>query len=359
MRKRVLMLHTGGTLGMVGGDPSPLMPNPHAEPEELASLDGKSPASAPGPESCGPSSASPLPPREALLERIPELLEVAELEIEILARQDSCDVTAAQWLSWAARIRRAHREGVSGVVIIHGTDTMAYTGSVLSFLLEERPLPVVLTGSQRPLSTVRSDARLNLIDATLLACGPLREVLISFDSLGLRANRVIKTSSNSLHAFDSPGCSPLAELGVEVRYSDHGLATAGASRELALGADVRLSWLVPDLKAPEPWRPERLAVHVLALLGSGNLPLRTGWLETVKAEAEAGVVHVVVSQSPHGGVSARRYQSSDRLADLGAIYLSDLTYIAAVAKARVGLGQGFSKAALCQYLESIVAGERS
>src|ERR1700712_3492422 len=115
-KKRVLILHTGGTLGMRGGDPSPLQP----ERDDADLL------------------------HETFLRRLPELNDIAEVKVEILARQDSCDVTGAQWLAGAEGIRPDRWS--DGIVLIHGTDTMSYSASALSFLLPERRQPVVLTG---------------------------------------------------------------------------------------------------------------------------------------------------------------------------------------------------------------------
>ena len=327
-KKRVLLLHTGGTLGMVGGAPNPLLPE----------REGDS-------------------PQQALLQRLPELRDIAEIEVEILARQDSCDVKSEQWIAWAERIRSDR--WADGIVLIHGTDTMAYTASALSFLLQERR-PVVLTGSQRPLSLVRSDARQNLLDAVIVACGPVAEVMICFHSVALRGNRTLKRSSTSMGAmgaFESPSCPPLCTLGVDIGWGDHALTGRGEPRRLQVGSAVHLSWVLPDLPAPPPWLPGEPAVHVLCALGSGNFPLHAGWMELVAREAQAGVAHLVVSQCPHGGVSPGRYESSQKLVECGAIYGADLTYAAAVAKARVALGQGFTHKELCAYLGQNVAGE--
>lgn len=328
-KKRVLMLHTGGTLGMLGGHPSPLLPE----------RDGDS-------------------VQRALLQRLPELTDIADVKVEILARQDSCDVTGAQWLAWAERIR-ADR-WADGIVLIHGTDTMAYSASALSFLLTERRRPVVLTGSQRPLAAVRSDARQNLVDSVIVACGPSPEVMVCFHSVALRGNRTLKRSSNSMGAmgaFESPSCAPLCTLGVDISWGEHALRTPGEPRRLQLGSAVHCSWVLPDLPAPSPWEPGAPAVHVLCALGAGNFPLHSGWIELVEREAQSGITHLVVSQCPHGGVRPGLYESSQKLVEAGAIYGEDLTYTAAVAKARVGLGQGFTRAALGAYLSQPVAGE--
>jgi len=325
VRRHVLLLHTGGTLGMAGGQPGPFRP------------DGD--------------------PLDALLSKVPELGDVAEIRVEVLAQQDSCDVRAEQWITWAERIRK--ERWANGVVLVHGTDTMAWTASALSFLLEERAFPVVLTGSQRPLSAIRNDARQNLIDAVTVAIRPVNEVMICFGRLGLRANRTLKLSSALMNAFGSPNCQPLVSLGVDLQWHGHHLKEGGKERALRVGDQVRLSWVVPGLPAPEPWRPEENAVHVLATMGAGNLPHNTGWTELIQSEVEAGVIHLTVTQCMHGGVQIGMYEASRILVESGALSGGDMTWISAVTKARVGLGQGFSQDILTNYLADVVAGERT
>ena len=130
-RPRVLLLHTGGTLGMAGGRPSALRPAPFAR---------------------------------MLKTRVPELGELAEVQLELFSNLDSSEIQPEAWVRLARALARRLPE-VDGAVVTHGTDTLAYTASALSFLLPGLDRPVVLTGSQRPLGEVRTDARLNLIDA--------------------------------------------------------------------------------------------------------------------------------------------------------------------------------------------------
>lgn len=199
--------------------------------------------------------------------------------------------------------------------------------------------------------------RQNLVDALILAGGPLREVMVCFDSLGLRGNRTLKRSSHAMGAFESPNCRPLATLGVEVRYAEHGLTSGGEPAPLAMSDRVKLSWVVPELSAPEPWGLEGPAVHVVAALGCGNFPLHTGWQALLRAEAQRGISHLVISQCPHGTVLPGLYAASRPLFEEGAINGGDMTYPAALAKARVALGRGLTGAVLRQQLESNIAGE--
>src|SRR5690606_32187752 len=130
------------------------------------------------------------------------------------------DMQPEGWISVARTIHEA-LPGYDGVVVVHGTDTMAYTASALAFLLPDLDRPVILTGSQRPLDRIRSDARQNLIDAFQLATHPIPEVGIAFASELLRGCRATKVDAWGLDAFDSPMCAPLAELGVEIDIADH------------------------------------------------------------------------------------------------------------------------------------------
>ncbi|MEO0602060.1 MAG: asparaginase, partial [Myxococcota bacterium] len=153
--KRVLILHTGGTLGMEG---SPLQP--------------------------GSFSAK-------LLEHVPELELLAEVDVRIVCNLDSSDLGPPQWQA-LARIISTERVDWDGFVIIHGTDTMAFTAAALAMTLRGLDRPVILTGAQRPLTAVRTDARRNLADAVAVATQPIPEVAICFDGLLLRGCRAIK-----------------------------------------------------------------------------------------------------------------------------------------------------------------------
>ena len=158
----------------------------------------------------------------------PELSRVAEVDFELLCNLDSSDVGPALWQKLAGRLVKRLPE-YDGAVVTHGTDTMAYTGSALSFMLPGLDRPVVLTGAQRPLGEVRTDARLNLIDATLAAVEGPAEVMIGFDSKLFRANRCTKVKVDEYDAFESPNFPPLGTLGVRVRLR-RGLVRRGPVR---------------------------------------------------------------------------------------------------------------------------------
>ena len=155
-----------------------------------------------------------------LTEQVPELQRLADVEVRIVYNLDSSDIGPSEWTALANVIAEA-RPHYDGFVVIHGTDTMAYTASALSLALADLDWPVVLTGSQRPLGELRTDARRNLVDAVDLATRDIPEVGICFDGSLLRGNRSTKGDAWSYNAFASPACAPLARLGLDVEIAPH------------------------------------------------------------------------------------------------------------------------------------------
>src|SRR3954470_9550555 len=155
-----------------------------------------------------------------LLAELPVLRKIAEIETRILFNLDSSDIQPHHWVELAATVHQA-LPSYDGVVIVHGTDTMAYTASALAFLLPGLDRPIVLTGSQTPLADVRNDARTNLVDACHLATMAIPEVGIAFHSRLLRGCRATKLDAWGMSAFGSPSCPPLAELGLGVHLAPH------------------------------------------------------------------------------------------------------------------------------------------
>ncbi|MCE1227878.1 MAG: asparaginase, partial [Firmicutes bacterium] len=185
---RILLLHTGGTLGMrPSGDPAHLSPSP--------SLAG-------------------------ILDQVPELREMAAFKLVVPFNQDS-SVNEPSDILKLAQIVRCEATDCEGVVLIHGTDTMAFTAAMLGFLLADLGRPVVLTGSQRPLAYVRSDARSNLVDAVTLAAKGIAEVGVCFGDHWYRGVAVDKLSVHRYEAFDTPNLPPLAELGLDIKIHAH------------------------------------------------------------------------------------------------------------------------------------------
>lgn len=331
---RLLLLLTGGTLLM-----TPVDRGEPGEQNKRISLDEERTS------------------RDMVME-VPTLGRLAELDTRLLFQMDSANMQPADWLTLA---REVHRElpRYDGIVVVHGTDTMAYTASALALLLGPLPKPVVLTGSQKPLVDTRTDARQNLVDAALVATLPVPEVSIVFHSRALRGARATKKDAWGFDAFDSPQLAPLVELGLDVEIAPH----VHSPRELA-PLDDRLEPRVFALRVFPGLDPSlvrgaiRAGVRglVLETYGTGNVP--QSLLPALEDAEKSGVPVVVVSQCLRGFVDLGRYEGGVMAAELGAISANDMTVEAAVAKLMVGLGRFGTGEELRRYFASSAVGER-
>lgn len=307
--RKILLLHTGGTLGMT----------PSGEPAALA------------------------PGRflDHLLEQVPELGRLAELSVEVPFNQDSACLEPDHILALARRVREAAGT-FDGFVIIHGTDTMAFTASVLGFLLADLGKPVVLTGSQRPLAFVRSDARSNLVNAVDLACRAIPEIGICFGNHWLRGVAADKLSVSKFEAFESPNLPPLAEIGAEIRLHPE----AGQflrQMPAGLGATLDLSIRTMTPHPGMPWFPAPVGAKAVLIqaFGAGNLPMGRADLRGFLEDCRQRQLPVVVtSQCPHGGVDLSAYELGRKIEELGAISGGLLTRWTVLAKLGLVLGAG-------------------
>ncbi len=328
---RILVLHTGGTLMMRAGEGGGLL----------------------RPDVYG----------RDLLTELPILARVADVSTRVLFDLDSGDMQPAHWIEIARAVHAAFNEdNFDGVVVVHGTDTMAYAASAVALALGPLPKPVVFTGAQRPLTEPRTDARANLVDAVLAATLPIAEVSVVFASHVLRGVRSIKQDARGLAAFDSPRCPPLAELGVDVHIGGH------VRRGEPLGPfDPRIEPRVLVVRVFPGLDPALVSGAVRAGLrglvleayGTGNLPHLAGSLIPVLDEARAsGVAVVVVSQCPRGAVDMHRYGGGAAAAAAGAVSGGDMTVEAAIAKTMIGLARYDSRGEFDAWLQRDVVGER-
>lgn len=288
---------------------------------------------------------SPLAPdvyTQDLLAELPVLRKIAEIETRILFNLDSSNMQPHHWVDLARAVHES-LDRYDGFVVVHGTDTMAYTASALAFLLPGLDRAVVFTGSQKPLVDVRTDARANLVDACYLATLRIPEVGIAFDSRFLRGCRASKLDAWGMSAFGSPSCPPLAELGISVQIAPH---------------------VLPP-RAPEPFDP-RLEPRVLAVrtfpglaprllhgalaagvrgvvieaFGAGNVPtLENSLIPVIEAARERDVPVVIVSQTARGMVDLDRYEGGSAARDAGAVGAGDMTPEAALAKLMITIGR--------------------
>lgn len=294
--------------------------------------------------------------------RIPELFRLADLDLELFSNVDSSEMQPEDW-GRLASLLHARLSAYDGAVITHGTDTLAYTAAALSFMLEGLKKPVVLTGAQRPLGEVRSDARLNLIDAVTSALHGPREVTVCFDSRLFRGNRVRKSSVAEYDAFDSPNAPPLGTLGVEAKF-EPGLKLRGRfTVRPKVVPDVLLLKVVPGFR-PE-WAMGLLSSVrgvVLEAYGAGNFPVHAGHGRSLrpflKEARRRGVPVVLVSQAQKNGIDLSLYEAGAVARDEGAISGGDMTATTAIAKLMHTLAYCESAAQVRATMERNVAGER-
>lgn len=276
---------------------------------------------------------------------------------------DSSNMAVNEWNRIGAKIAELYND-YDGFVVLHGTDTMSYTASSLSFMLENLDKPVVLTGSQIPLCEVRSDGRDNLVTSILIAAsGCVREVSLYFGGKLLRGNRSTKMSADGLIAFDSPNVQPLAEAGINIRY----LPTppppkSGRSFNFSPFSEVPIGVLkiFPGINFSlfDAVMTEKLRGVVLETFGAGNIPGDgNALLPIIKAAFANGAVITVCSQCPQGTVSLGAYASSAELIKAGAVSGFDMTTEAAVAKLYYLFSKGYSKEEVKKLMETNLVGE--
>jgi L-asparaginase len=300
-------------------------------------------------------TGSPLEPgayQARLLDHVPELGRLADLEPRIVCNLDSSDVGPPEWTELAAIVAE-ERGAYDGFVIVHGTDTMAFTAAALAYALEGLDRPVVLTGAQRPLAALRSDARRNLADAVELAG-------ICFDGLLLRGVRAVKADARHYRAFASPGVEPLARLGTDVDVGSHvRRPTAPFTSDARFDPRIDVVWIVPGL-SPSTVRhrlsdPELRGV-VLAAFGVGTVP-DDGMAGVIAGAVDRGV-EVLATTQWGGIVDLGLYRNSQLLREAGAIEGGEMRIEAAVPKLMHALACWPDRASRRGYLLRDVAGER-
>ena len=281
---------------------------------------------------------------------------------------DSSNMTVREWNNIASMIYDNY-DSYSGFVVLHGTDTMAYTASALSFILSGLDKPVILTGSQIPLSEIRSDGRENLITSVLIAAdGIAREVCLYFGGKLLRGNRAMKMSADGLVAFDSPNYPHLADVGITIKYNLPAMLIRNQRKREHLAfkpfSEVPIGVLkvFPGIQFGlfEEIMTEKLSGIVLETFGAGNIPgSGDTLLPIIKKAFASGTVITVCSQCPAGTVSLGAYETSASLKSAGAVSGRDMTTEAAVAKLYHLFSLGIPKDEIKQMMETDICGELS
>lgn len=270
-----------------------------------------------------------------------------DTEIEVLPFDpiDSSNVSPELW-ERLARIIERNYDLYDGFVVLHGTDTMAYSASALSFMFDGLAKPVIFTGSQIPIGVLRTDGRENLITAVEIAAAKLPdgrarvpEVCIYFQNRLLRANRTKKTSAEELNAFASYNYPPLAEVGVTIQYNDAFIHRPEEGESFAVSCDIDTSVAVIKIFPGMTERVFRsmLSVEgvkgiVLETFGSGNAPTSSWFLDALRGTIERGVVVMNVTQCWSGRVNMDIYETGARLQSTGVVNGRDITTEAAVTK---------------------------
>ena len=284
---------------------------------------------------------------------------------------DSSDVSPDTWLRIAETIFKEY-DKFDGFVVLHGTDTMAYSASALSFMLSGLEKPVIFTGAQLPIGVLRTDGKENLITAIEIAAERVNgmamvpEVCIYFENRLLRGNRTIKSSAERFNAFASPNLQPLAEAGLQIRYNNNIIRypTVRQSFTLRRTLDTRVAVLrlFPGIRRETVqaiFNTEGIMGIILETYGTGNAPTLEWFLDELRTFIERGGIVLNVTQCQAGRVEMGLYETSAALRSAGVIGGSDITTEAAVTKMMVLLGSGLPLERVSALLAKPLCGEMS
>ncbi|WP_028114896.1 asparaginase [Ferrimonas kyonanensis] len=292
----------------------------------------------------------------------PEMPEFAITEYSDL--MDSANMTPQDWQIIADDIRD-HYDQFDGFVILHGTDTMAFTASALSFMLEGLTKPVVVTGSQIPFAELRSDGQHNLLNALYLAAShPVGEVCLFFNNKLFRGNRTTKVHADGFDAFDSPNLPPLLEAGIHIKPSP-GVQALAASGPLKVHPitpqPIGVVTLYPGIDSTVIGNILKQPVKALILLsfGVGNAPQRPELLQLFREARDREVIVVNLTQCLQGKVNMAGYATGNALSRAGVISGFDMTTEAALAKLHFLLSQPMSFQQRLDAMEMSLRGELS
>ncbi|MDR2970831.1 MAG: type I asparaginase [Bacteroidales bacterium] len=294
----------------------------------------------------------------------------AEIAVkEMLPLIDSSDTNPDFWVRLATLIYE-HYNDYDGFVVLHGTDTMAYTASALCFLLENLSKPVILTGSQLPLGVMRTDGRENILNSIEIAAAKkdgkprVPEVCIYFENSLLRGNRAYKDNAEHFNAFHSANYPKLAEVGVHIKYNDAFIRPVTdhlLKLHTQMDENIAILKLYPGISRQamqSVFNTDGLRAIILETFGSGNAPSNPEFISILEEAVKKGIVIVNVTQCKGGGtVEVGRYGASLLLKKIGVISGHDITTEAAVAKLMYFLGEGLTNEEVKHYMGVSLRGE--
>lgn len=334
----ILIIYTGGTIGMVENPKTGVL-----EPFDFGYLN----------------------------HNIPELQHIGcNITIEQFTPPiDSSAIKPDLWAKVALMIQENY-DRYDGFVVLHGTDTMAYTASALSFMLKYLTKPVILTGSQLPISKLRTDGKENLITAIEIAAATINghprvpEVCIFFENHLMRGNRTTKINAENFNAFRSFNYPVLARAGIHIKYEPALIRKADREKPLKphflFDTNVVILTLFPGIQesiVTSLLHVPGLKAVVLKTFGSGNAPQKEWFIRQLKEATERGIVIVNITQCTSGGVEMERYETGMHLLEAGVISGYDSTPECAVTKLMFLLGHGLSVEEVRQKMNSPLAGE--
>ena len=336
-KSSVLLIYTGGTIGMMQDLVS----------GELKPFDFNS-----------------------LTKQIPELNKFA-INLSSIAFKKPIDSSNMQPEVWVelAEIIKANYDKHDGFVILHGSDTMSFTASALSFMLENLNKPVILTGSQLPIGIIRTDGKENLITAIEIAASQVKnkpiitEVCIYFEYKLYRGNRTFKYNSSHFDAFKSPNYPALAEAGVDINYNNNALIKTNSKKlkvHTQLNNDIVVLKLFPGISkkiTSAILNLKGIKAIILETFGAGNATTEKWFTDELKKAIDKGIIILNITQCSEGKVIQGMYETSSHLKKIGVLSGSDMTYESAVTKLMFLLGQKLNNSQLKKQLISNLRGE--
>lgn len=338
-RRKILVIYTGGTIGMILDK----------ESKTLHPLDF-----------------------EQLSEFIPEF-DNCDYDMDYVSFDptiDSSNMGPEGWIKLASIIE-GHYEYFDGFVILHGSDTMAYSASALSFMLENLNKPVIFTGSQLPLGINRTDGKENFVTAVEIAAHheddtPLvPEVCLYFENQLFRGNRTFKYNAENFEAFQSVNYPALADVGVYIKYNSNAIRKMNFRKlkvHKKLDTSVAVLKLFPGIEddlVKHILHKEGLKAVVLETYGTGNSHTDPSFIEIIRKSIESGLTILNITQCKGGAVEHGKYQASIPLSEAGVLSGYDMTTEAAVTKFMFLMGQGYEGKKLSEAMQQSLRGELS